>query len=238
MQDQKIDRPIYPGASDTFHISLRFGAADAPVETAGRRYLSSLCRRLSVHRELVRPPAHRHARAVQFRATSATNPRGWFQEKGSIHDRLGRARKSAQRLLQYADTSIKEMKRVGAQGMITWDIEGSNTRMPPAISATRARCPPRWSRSLTSISRSFTDAGFRVGITIRPQRPVRNVYKKMDKSGNNEEVEQESVADILYNMEQKIEYANKRWGCTLFYIDSNAKHDPYGSWSTMRRPIS
>lgn len=43
--------------------------------------------------------------------------------------------------------------------------------------------------------------------------------------------DQMDVADILYNLEQKIDYANKRWGCTLFYIDSNAKHDPFGSWS-------
>ena len=43
--------------------------------------------------------------------------------------------------------------------------------------------------------------------------PVRGVY--------NDDISQIDLSDIAHNLVQKISYARKRWGCTLFYVDSN-----------------
>jgi hypothetical protein len=64
--------------------------------------------------------------------------------------------------------------------------------------------------------KAFTDAGLRTGLCIRPQRPLRSAYQP--------EVSQLGFAgraDRCSTLLAKIDYAKKRWGCTLFYLDSN-----------------
>jgi hypothetical protein len=61
--------------------------------------------------------------------------------------------------------------------------------------------------------RAFSDAGLRTGICIRPQLPVRAAYA--------DGVRQIEAADPAAVLNAKISYAEKRWGCTLFYVDSN-----------------
>jgi hypothetical protein len=57
----------------------------------------------------------------------------------------------------------------------------------------------------------FTDAGLRTGVCIRPTEIQVNGQKLRHKGMGNDWIE------LLCS---KIAYAKKRWGCTLFYIDS------------------
>ena len=57
----------------------------------------------------------------------------------------------------------------------------------------------------------FREAGFRIGICIRPQQ--------LDFHGS--DATQNSVADPTEVLLAKIAYAKQRWGATLFYVDSN-----------------
>ena len=59
----------------------------------------------------------------------------------------------------------------------------------------------------------FKRAGLRVGLTIRPQTVVVS-----NETRHVEQSESKDPAEVLIG---KIEYAKKRWGATLFYIDSN-----------------
>jgi hypothetical protein len=63
--------------------------------------------------------------------------------------------------------------------------------------------------------KKFADAGFKTGVCIRPQ----------DLTGvGTSNIAQTELADpvqIVQLLFSKLQYANKRWGCTLFYIDSN-----------------
>jgi len=59
----------------------------------------------------------------------------------------------------------------------------------------------------------FSDAGLRTGICIRPQLPVRAAYA--------DGVRQIESADPVAVLDAKITHAKERWGCTLFYVDSN-----------------
>jgi len=56
----------------------------------------------------------------------------------------------------------------------------------------------------------FRDAGFRVGLCIRPQ--------ELHFSGG--VPSQDESPDAEATLARKIAYARKRWGCTLFYVDS------------------
>jgi len=49
-------------------------------------------------------------------------------------------------------------------------------------------------------------------------------------AGNGHGWKQEDVDDPVAEMSSKIDYAQKRWGCTIFYVDSNVAYerDPNG----------
>src|SRR5262249_49838236 len=71
---------------------------------------------------------------------------------------------------------------------------------------------PEMSGVVDDFFRGFRDAGFRVGLTVRPQKLV---------SLNSEAARQKNVWDYVSLLSSKMDYARRRWGATLFYIDSN-----------------
>lgn len=146
---------------------------------------------------------------------SEENPRGWFNDPGlDIRGPEGIAR-FRRAILAYAERSIAILRRTGAQGMIVWDLEGEE--LPHKI--TYVGDPRRLNELAPEIAAAadeffgrFRDAGFRVGLTVRPQELLR------DAAGNAGQAE---VGDYDRVLLDKIDYARSRWGATLFYIDSN-----------------
>ncbi|MEI9973842.1 MAG: hypothetical protein WDO73_18380 [Ignavibacteriota bacterium] len=59
----------------------------------------------------------------------------------------------------------------------------------------------------------FRDAGLKVGVCVRPQQFV------LAPGGGS--ATQQDVADPTQLLIDKINYAQKRWGATMFYVDSN-----------------
>jgi hypothetical protein len=125
-----------------------------------------------------------------------------------------------QRVLAYAQQSVAICRAENAQAAITWDIEGQQFPQPttfigdPRLIDT---LDPEMSGVIDQYFRTFTDAGIRVGMTIRPQQLVL--------SDSNEEAAQTEVADPGQLMIQKMTYAYNRWGATVFYVDSNGAPD-------------
>jgi hypothetical protein len=125
--------------------------------------------------------------------------------------------------MAFTDRSIAELKDVGAQGMIVWDIEGEE--MPHAISYLGdPRILPRAAPEMDAVAdeffQRFRKAGLKVGVCVRPSRIISNT------KGGWAHVQ---VADAVAEISEKIDYAQKRWGTTLFYLDTNVTWEK-GMW--------
>jgi hypothetical protein len=144
------------------------------------------------------------------------NPRGWLLDPGIDALTGAGVRNLRRRILDWADNSIAIMRRMDAQGMVTWDIEGEQYPQPTTyIGDPRlfSKLAPEMSDIADAYFEKFRKAGFRVGVCIRPQQLVIE--------GN--EVHQAAAADPAELMIAKINYAKQRWGATLFYVDSNGE---------------
>ena len=211
--DPYLNRPIYPGGTDQYNVSLRFGPAGTPAtELAGDIY-----RKFAADYPFQIKWDDRRPIGALFLSSSdlnsPTNPRGWFNDKNlNTTSEAGRAQFKA-RLLAYADTSIKIIKEMGAQGMIAWDPEGQEFPHATSYLGDPRSLPAEVEPIIDEFFQKFTAAGLRTGICIRPQLPVRAAY-----GGG---VFQTEVPDPAANLIAKIAHAKKRWGATLYYVDSN-----------------
>jgi hypothetical protein len=162
--------------------------------------------------------------AALFLSTAAAgwpkNPRGWLQDKTLDVNTPAGIDRLKTRVLAYADASIAIMKKMDAQGMVTWDIEGQ--QFPHATSYIGDPrvfdiLAPEMSGIADEYFQRFRAAGLRVGVCIRPQKIV--IGPK------NASAHQTFVEDPTQLLIDKATYANKRWGATLFYVDSNVNGD-------------
>lgn len=217
-----IDRPIPPGETLRVRLALRFGPAGSTPDTLAsdvyRKFAAAFPARLDWKDR--RPVAALFV--SRSRGNWPKNPRGFLND-GTVDVTTAEGRgKLKRRMLAYADQSIAIMRRMDAQGMITWDLEGQE--FPHAVSYIG---DPRQIETLAPEMRGvvneyfakFRAAGFRTGVTIRPQRLALEAGKKRA-----EQRETENPARMLID---KIAYARSRWGASLFYIDSNGDaNDP------------
>jgi hypothetical protein len=122
------------------------------------------------------------------------------------------------RILKYADDSVKVLKDNDAQGMIVWDIEGEQYPQ-----ATTYIGDPREIKALApemdgiadQFFKKFKEAGLRTGVCIRPQQFV------LSADGTAAQHDLTDNREIVNTMFDKMVYAYRRWGCTIFYVDSN-----------------
>ena len=215
---------VKPGVSKAFNVSLRFGPAGARVQDLSGDVLERYARKYPFQ---VDWKDHRPIGAI-FLASSgtnvATNPRRWILNYGEI-DITTEQGKSAFReaLLKHADKSIKALKEVNAQGMITWDPEGEefigacyygNPRLVPSFAPEMEFKSNGGKSVIDEYFEKFRAAGLKVGVCVRPQQ-----IAMIDGKPVHQAAEDEHAAQIL---RERIAYAKQRWGCTLFYVDSTA----------------
>jgi hypothetical protein len=146
--------------------------------------------------------------------SSATNPRGWFNDPSLDVTGADGQQRFRKALLDYTDRSIAILKRTGAQGAIVWDLEGEEfPHKTTYIGDPRllGRLAPEMEPVVDEFFRRLRSAGLRVGLTVRPQQLV----------FDNGQPRQTQVFDIKRILLNKIDYARARWGATMFYVDSN-----------------
>ena len=234
------DRPVQPGQTDSFTVSLRFAPSGTPTSAFASDAYSSWAQNW--------PPqlswTDRRSIGTAYLATSPlsgninqsggypNNPRRFFNDSNAddfdINTPSGMAALQA-RVLQQAVTNVQNMQRLGAQGSITWDIEGE--QFPQSTSYVCepdniAQIAPEMETAITDPNSPYvgmklddayfkvmTNAGFRVGVCVRPQHFTLNA------DGT---AQQTTLPDSLIGAEltRKIQFAHNRWGATLFYIDS------------------
>jgi hypothetical protein len=152
------------------------------------------------------------------------NPRGYLDDpKMDVHTDAGKAQ-LRKRLLETADRCIRNLKDVGAQGMLVWDIEGEEKNTGTYLGDPRflPKGMPEMDAVADEFFKKFRDAGLRTGVCIRPSRIIFKDPKNPKKypwiNGPYGHIDDQPPVDTLAD---KIAYAKKRWGCTLFYMDTN-----------------
>jgi hypothetical protein len=144
------------------------------------------------------------------------NPRNWvISNPDEINiltkDGLQQFRINA---LKYARNSIIFLKKLNAQGVIVWDIEGQEFPHPLTYVGSpelTAKMSPEMNAVADDFFSVFRKEGYKTGICIRPDSVVFN--------GN--WINHIAVPNPAMTLINKIKYARKRWGCTIFYVDSN-----------------
>jgi hypothetical protein len=146
--------------------------------------------------------------------SSATNPRGWFNDPALNFTGTNGPARFRQALMEYTDRSLEILKRTGAQGVIVWDLEGE--QYPHKISfigdpRLLDRLAPEMAPVVDEFFARLRNAGLRVGVTVRPQQ------LEFGRHGS----DQAGVVNIKQSLLEKIDFARTHWGATLFYVDSN-----------------
>ena len=218
-------RDIKPRASKTFSVSLRFGPAGVRVQDLSGDVLERYGEKYPFQ---VNWNDRRPIGAI-FLASSginvATNPRRWIMNEGKIDITTGQGKAAfREALLKLADSSIKVLKDANAQGMITWDPEGQqflescyygDPRLTPVLAPETEFKGDRGMNAIDEYFEKFRQAGLRVGVCLRPQQITMVGGKPVQGAADDQH-----AAQVL---KDKLAYAKKRWGCTLFYIDSTVR---------------
>ncbi len=213
---------IKPGVGKTFNVSLRFGPAGARVQDLSGDVLERYAEKYPFQINW----NNRRPIGAIFLASSginvATNPRRWILNEGKIDITTDQGKDAFRTaLLKLADNSIKVLKDTNAQGMITWDPEGQqflgscyygDPRLTPVLAPETEFKGDRGMNAIDEYFEKFRQAGLRVGVCLRPQQITMVGGKPVQGAANNQQ-----AAQVL---KDKLAYAKKRWGCTLFYIDS------------------
>jgi hypothetical protein len=219
-----LDDPIAPGASDTYNISLRFGPANSTAASLAQDTMNAYTAAIPdtvnwANRAPIGVLVPAGCAPGNF---SATNPRGWFNDPSvNVTTPAGLAAFS-QELLAYAAGCIQVLKSEGAQGMITWDIEGEQYPTATYIGdprlATTLAPELAYNNLIGQYFAMFKAAGLETGVTIRPQQIV-------FQNGIPVQEPVTTAAAEVQTLVSKIDFAEESWGCTLFYIDSDAWED-------------
>lgn len=212
----EVLRPIQPGATDTYHLSLTFQNPSSPdgrgILPVQKTFLSSFPAQLEWKDR--RPIGQ----LILGRSGTGwkTNPRGWFLDATLDTITPAGVANFRTKLLDFADHCILYLQNLNAQGMITWDIEGEQYPQPVSYVGDprlMERLAPEMAEIADQYFAKFRKAGFRVGICVRPQ----NFTFPADGGKARQEPSQNAAQTLI----EKIRFARDRWGATLFYVDSN-----------------
>lgn len=167
---------------------------------------------------LVNWPDRRPVGAVflsSYKPVRWQNPRNWVfvDEKNDVAVSYGTVFR--ERLFKFVELSISELKKCNAQGVIIWDIEGQQYGHPLSYGGAPELLflfSPEMDQVADELFKRYRMAGLKVGITIRPD----SVYALPFNS-----IGRVNVKDPARKIIERIKYAQRRWGCSIFYVDSN-----------------
>lgn len=225
--DRYTSRPIPPGARDTYVVWLRFGDAADPLAPA-REALQGYGK--------AHPMKFHWADRRPIVGSMIGDSFPYHEPQGPTLQRpkgVVASPEFRKNLLASADEQIAKMKKINAQGIIVWNIEGNGPSYLKYVGDPHMieyMCPEA-NAVADEFFKKFRDAGFQVGVCLRPsvidicesaKNPDVKTHFPNAKSPyayfHNYPHKTRSPADIL---SEKVAYAKKRWGCTLFYVDTN-----------------
>ena len=230
------DQPLQPGSSLTYTVSLRFtpegtaaNAADAYASFAAK-YPSQMTwtdHRILGTAYLASSP---NGSNITQPGGYPTNPRRYFNDSSVDITTPSGLQAFQDRILAQAALNVTDTQLMNGQGVITWDIEGEQYPQTTSYVCSPdqiATIAPEMESTITDANSAYfgqklddayfkimSAAGLRLGLCLRPQ-----VYTP-GPNGTASQVYLTSNAAIVANLENKVRYANQRWGATVFYVDS------------------
>jgi hypothetical protein len=216
-----VHRPVPPGQTDSYTISLRF----APSGTEARAIAGDVLKNYSRTWPQTLRWADRRPIGELFltdptlspRANTVPNPRNYNFAKEINIQTAGGKTTFREALLSYADRAVHTLQNINAQGAIVWDLEGQQYPQPDTSYAGDPGQLPKLSPEMDAVAdeffKKFKDAGLGCGLTIRPQR--------LDFSSSPPRQKDVPAQEQAAVMIGKMQYAQKRWGCNIFYVDSD-----------------
>jgi hypothetical protein len=252
--------PVPAGATVHFRIALRFVPPQSDPNIVCADLFAAFANRYPVLPSITNWKDRRPIAQVFFESDNTNggrNPRKWFDPGEHIDITTSDGVKHFQKLvMQRAHDALAHMKTMNAQGIITWDAEGAEfpgaTYMgdpeklatPNLTQNPTQSVAPEMAAIIDQYFKLFRDAGYRVGLTIRPQKviiqrdPAGHVTLawETDEGWDWKTAPPADIQDFWFNqLEGKIRFARQRWGATLFYIDSNGDPGSPVSFLVMRR---
>ncbi len=236
------DRPVAPGQTDSFTVSLRFAPSGTPAASLGGDAYQSWAKTWPVQLKW----SDRRVIGTVYLASSPqgnanqpggypNNPRRYFNDSnaGDFDVRTAQGLQNFQaKVLQQAVNTVQNLHLLNAQGAITWDLEGEQYPQETSYVCSPdqiAQVAPEMESVIPNGSSQYAgmklddayfkivrDAGFRVGVCIRPQHFTKNG------DGSAQQVYLPN-AKVAAEIIRKMKYAHDRWGATLFYIDSTVE---------------
>ena len=236
------DRPVQPGQTDSFTVSLRFAASGTPAAALAQDAYASWAKTWPAQ---LNWPDRRAIGSIYLASSPSgdihqsggyyNNPRRYFNDANSEHFDVTAASgliAFQQRVLKQAATNVDVLRRLNAQGSITWDIEGEEfpqttsyvcepdniAQIAPEMESVikDANSPYNGMKLDDAYFKTMRDAGFRVGVCVRPQ------HFTLHSDGTAEQVSLDNSA-VAAEIIRKMKFAHDRWGATLFYIDSSVE---------------
>lgn len=234
-------RLLRPGESETFSMSLRFADAGTPLSEAAPDAYRAFAQRWpeTLHW------TDRRIIGTVFLASSAqgdkthpagfpNNPRRYFTDP-TVDVKTPEGLKQFQaRILKQGADLVENLKRLNAQGAITWDVEGEEFPQDTSYACSPdqiATLSPEMESRITEEASPYDgmklddayfkmilDAGFRVGVCVRPQ----HFTIAPDGTARQVTLPDDQVARELI---RKMKYAHDRWDATIFYLDSTVEGD-------------
>ena len=214
-------RPIPPGVTESFVVEVRLGGAG------------------SSHLDLAKPAldAYRKAHPMLLKWADRRPVLRLFFGGGLPKEQANANLKDPdkvkppesdpkfrERVLKRVTSTVDAAKAANAQAVIFWDLEGETYPH-----ATTYIGDPRHIRLLNpqmdlvidEAMKLLTDAGIKVGVTLRPSHVVYDAEKNSAKHKH-------EGYDPFEELDAKVTYAKKRWGCRIFYVDTDFFWRPYG----------
>jgi hypothetical protein len=240
---------ILPG--DSLRLQFAFRVTDN--ETPRPQALHDLYTKFRAHHQpRIHWPDRRPIGAIFLPSSghiSDSNPRGWFDDPDlNVFSDSGRA-EFKRRMLQFAENSVSTLRGMNAQGMIVWNVEGAENPHPITYIGDPRMLPimaPEMHDIADEFFQMFRNAGLRTGVCIRPTQ----VYRKSDSSwshgtGSHNPDKRNPLNDdfsdiwpddvpwwkfypVVERIDKKISYAKQRWGCSLFYFDTDRLWRQFG----------
>jgi hypothetical protein len=163
--------PIPPGQTQVFRQFVRFGStADTAATLAPEAFAAYRAAQPYVLNWPDRRPIAQWVMSDAFNGRSATNPRGYLWNKAI---NIANAGSFQSQVLSTANSMLQRMNAMTPkpQGVIVWDLEGQEFNQafsyigyPNNLSL----MAPEMDAIADQVMSVFTSAGFRVGVTIRP----------------------------------------------------------------------
>jgi hypothetical protein len=234
------DRPVMPGQTDSFTVSLRFAASGTSTATLAADVYQNWAttwpaqlkwsdRRIIGTAYLASSPSSSN---INQPGGYPNNSRRYFNDSNAndfdVRTAAGLA-KFQTLMLSQAQKNVANLAKLNAQGLITWDIEGeqypqstSYVCAPNQIAAvapemesviSNTSSPYHGMKLDDAYFKIIRGAGYRIGVCVRPQHFAISANGTAAQTFlSNSQVETEMLA--------KMQYAHNRWGVTLFYVDS------------------